>query len=114
MVAAMNARSLGPVFGLAPHAQMDDGQLDVVLVRPESREMLVAQFRRASDDDTDLALPDFETHRASRIRLRADGARAHCDDAPRRLQGEIDIGIRPGAVRLLVPSHTVVRVSGLE
>ncbi len=106
LVAAMNVRSFGPALGFAPHARMDDGLLDVVVVRPEAKEMLVAHLRRAAAEG-DLALPHFETHAGKSIRLRADGRWAHCDDDPRELEGEVQIGIREGALRVLVPAHTI-------
>lgn len=105
LVAAMNVRSFGPALGFAPHARIDDGLLDVVLVRPEAKDMLVSHLRRAAEEG-DLALPEFETHHAKRVRLRADGRWAHCDDDARELDGEVRLGIRAGAVRVLVPAHT--------
>lgn len=107
LIAAMNVRSFGPALGFAPHARMDDGLLDVVLVRPEAKESLVSHLRRAAKEG-DMALPHFETHQGKRVTLRADGRWAHCDDDPRELEGEISIGVRPGAVRVLVPAHTTV------
>jgi diacylglycerol kinase (ATP) len=106
LVAAMNVRSFGPALDFAPHARIDDGLLDVVLVRPEAREMLVAHLRRAAEEG-DLALPHFETHQGKKVRLRADGRWAHCDDRPRELDGEVLLGIRQAAVRILVPAHTI-------
>jgi len=41
------------------------------------------------------------------VRLRADGRWAHCDDDPRELDGEVLLGIRQAAVRILVPAHTI-------
>lgn len=105
LVAAMNVRSFGPALGFAPHARMDDGLLDLVVVHPEAKEMLVAHLRRAAEEG-DRELPHFETHQGETIRLRADGRWAHCDDDPRELDGEVQIGVRAGAVRVLVPSHT--------
>jgi diacylglycerol kinase (ATP) len=106
LVAAMNVRSFGPALGFAPHARIDDGLLDVVIVRPEAKEMLVAHLRRAAEEG-DMALPHFETHQGKKMRLRADGRWAHCDDEARELEGEVRIGVREGAVRILVPSHTI-------
>ena len=106
LAAVLNLRSFGPALALAPHAKIDDGELDVVLVRPEARDMLVANLRRAIDEGN-LALPEFETHRATRVHVRADGRWAHVDDLPRELDGDVDIAIRPGAVRVLVPMITV-------
>lgn len=106
LVAAMNVRSFGPALDFAPHARIDDGLLDVVVVRPEAKEMLVSHLRRAAEGG-DVALPHFETHQGKKVRLRADGRWAHCDDDPRELEGEVRIGISEGAVRVLVPAHTI-------
>jgi diacylglycerol kinase (ATP) len=105
LVAAMNVRSFGPALGFAPHARMDDGLLDIVIVHPEAKESLVAHLRRAAKEG-DMALPHFETHQGKKMSLRADGRWAHCDDDPRELDGEVKISVRAGAVRVLVPAHT--------
>jgi diacylglycerol kinase (ATP) len=103
LAAIMNARSLGPALGMAPDAKFDDGELDVVLVRPEAREVLIAHLRRAAEEG-DVALPAFETSRATQVRVRADGRWAHVDAAARQLSGEVRIEVAPSAVKVLVPS----------
>ncbi len=103
LAAAMNVRSIGPTLGFAPDARVDDGLLDVVLVPPEARTTLVAHLRRAVVAG-DVALPHFRTRHGKKVRLRADRGWAHCDDRPRALTGEVSIGIRDGAVRVLVPA----------
>jgi diacylglycerol kinase (ATP) len=102
LVAAMNMRSFGPALGLAPDAKCDDGELDVVLVRPEGREALVCHLRRAAEHG-DIALPAFEVVRARNVRVRGHGRWTHADDRPRELYGELSIDVTPGAVRVLVP-----------
>jgi diacylglycerol kinase family enzyme len=103
VVAAMNMRSFGPALGLAPDALVDDGELDVVLVRPDSREALVRHLRRAAAEG-DIALPQFEVVRARELRIKGERRWTHADDNARELRGEIALDVAAGAVRVLVPS----------
>jgi diacylglycerol kinase family enzyme len=102
LAAVMNARSLGPALGVAPQARCDDGQLDVVMIRPEAKATLLAHLRRAAEN-VDVALPSFETTRATSVRVRADGRWAHIDDYARRLEGDTCIEVAAGVVKVLVP-----------
>jgi diacylglycerol kinase family enzyme len=102
LAAVMNARSLGPALRVAPDARCDDGELDVVLVRPEAKVALVKHLRRAAVE-VDVALPAFESIRAKQIRVRADGRWVHVDDTARQLDGAAVIDIAAGAVRLFAP-----------
>jgi len=104
LASVMNMRSLGPALALAPKAKYDDGELDVVLVHPESREALVAHLRRAAREG-DVALPPFDGRRAERIRIRSGARWVHVDDRARELAGELRIAVAPAAVRVLVPAH---------
>lgn len=108
MAAVMNARSLGPALGLAPDARCDDGEFDVVLVRPEAQRALVAHLHRAAEAG-DIALPAFETVRAKHVRLRADGRWAHVDDVARQLEGEVLVDVAAGAVKVLAPPTSPLR-----
>jgi diacylglycerol kinase family enzyme len=72
LVAAMNMRSLGPTLNLAPRARWDDGELDVVFVRPESRETPRRQLRREVDQDG-ILLPEFDVIRARRVVFCGEG-----------------------------------------
>lgn len=103
LAAAMNVRSIGPALGFAPDARVDDGLLDVVLVPPDAKASLVAHLRRAAEEG-DPTLPHFRTRHGRKVRLRADRGWAHCDDRARELAGEVRIGVRKGAVRVLVPA----------
>jgi diacylglycerol kinase (ATP) len=102
LVAVLNLLSLGPALRLAPQASFDDGELDVVLVRPEHRASFVAHLRRAAVEG-DIALPTFEIHRARKVRIGGYGKWAHIDDCSREIEGEVEIRVEPGAVRFLVP-----------
>src|SRR5262249_1986136 len=104
LIAVMNMRTLGPALDLAPDARIDDGELDVVLVRPEQREALLAHLRRA-ESEGDLALPRFEVHRAKHVRI-AGHHWAHVDDRARPIVGEVRLRVEPRAARFLVPPPT--------
>ncbi len=108
LAAVMNVRSVGPALTLAPEAKCDDGELDVVLVRPEAKKALVAHLRRAAEEG-DVALPAFETTRGKLVRVRADGRWAHVDDAARQLQGDTFVEVVPGAVKVLAPPQSPTR-----
>ena len=106
LVAVMNLRSLGPALGLAPKAEFDDGELDVVMVHPEHREALVRHLRRASAEG-DIALPHFELHRAKHVVLESHGKWSHVDDCPRQIDGAvIEVDVEPRAVKVLLPRVT--------
>ena len=102
LVAVMNTRSLGPALGVAPEAKCDDGQLDLVLIRPEAKRSLLAHLRRAAEHG-DVALPAFETTRARRVRLATTGW-AHLDDETRELGGKTVVEVAAGVVKLLARS----------
>jgi diacylglycerol kinase (ATP) len=105
LVSVLNLRSLGPALRLAPQAKLDDGELDLVLIRPEHRAALIAHLRRAALElDGDIAaLPDFERHRAEHVRIRDYGKWAHVDDRSHALGGAVEVRVAPGAVRFLAP-----------
>jgi diacylglycerol kinase (ATP) len=105
MSAVMNVRSLGPALTLAPHAKCDDGKLDLVLVRPESRRALVAHLRRAAEEG-DITLPAFETTAVKSVRVRADGRWVHIDDETHQIEGDIHVDVAPSAVKLLAPPQS--------
>jgi len=105
LAAVMNTRSIGPALGVAPEAKCDDGELDVVLIRPDAKKSLLAHLRRAAEKG-DVALPAFETLRAKKVRMRASSGWAHVDDEPREFAGEAIVEVAAGAVKLLAPNRT--------
>ena len=108
LAATMNTRSVGPALTLAPEARCDDGELDVVFVRPDAKRSLIAHLRRAVAQG-DIALPAFETIRAKHVRLRGDGPWAHIDEAARPLEGDVCIDAAGGAVKILAPPQSPSR-----
>jgi diacylglycerol kinase family enzyme len=111
---ALNIPAVGPALELAPHADPGDGFLDLVLVREEERTTLERLLTATLANDREP--PALSVHRARKIRLAGPGSDLHYDDelwpdnsisdqdpdaCPR--PAEIEIGIRPGALKALVP-----------
>lgn len=113
LAAVLNARSFGPALTLAPEAKVDDGELDVVVVRPEEKHSLVTHLRHAAAEG-DITFPAFETIRSRHVRVRADGQWAHIDETARQLQGEAWVEAAAGAVKVLAPRQSPVRRSDEE
>lgn len=103
LAAVMNLRSLGPALGLAPHAEVDDGLLDVVLVRAEHRDAFRRHLERGPVESK-LTVPHLEVQHGKHIRVRSPEKWAHVDDRTRRMNGQVDIRVNPRAVRLLAPA----------
>jgi len=78
LVEAMNIRSVGPNLVLAPHAEPDDGLLDVVLIgkddAAELGEYLSQRIGRGA------ASHGLTGRRAQRLRLESAASRIHVDD----------------------------------
>jgi diacylglycerol kinase (ATP) len=108
LAATLNAKSFGPALTLAPEARCDDGELDVVLVRPEEKRALVTHLRHAVAEG-DIAFPAFETLRARCVRVRAPGQWAHVDETAHQLEAEVCVDAVAGAVKLLAPRQSPVR-----
>lgn len=102
LASVLNLMSLGPALRLAPGSLFDDGELDLVLVRPDHKASLIAHLRRAALDG-DMVLPAFETHRARHVTIRDHGKWAHVDDCARPVAGILEVRVEPAAVRFLVP-----------
>jgi diacylglycerol kinase family enzyme len=108
LIEVMNTPSIGPAWKLAPNARPGDGLLDVVLVpagrRRELEKRLAAEF-------TSKVGPQFPVRRARQVTLTCAATKCHLDDEfwpcagnPRsRRPIQIEIGVFPGALRVLVP-----------
>ena len=115
LIEAMNTRTLGPVFELAPRARPGDGWLDLVLIREDQRGEL-ERYLRAVEAGRRRRFP-FSVQRARRIELRCAATEFHFDDVywpdheerPLRrrkaVAGKIRVEIKlgAGALRMLVP-----------
>jgi YegS/Rv2252/BmrU family lipid kinase len=102
-VAAANSRAYGGGMFLAPDARLDDGELDVVLVAPESRRQFVRCLPMVFKG-THVGLSSVTVLRGREVRIAADRPFVvYADGDP---IGELPVTIRaiPGAVKILLPA----------
>ncbi|MGH3356689.1 MAG: diacylglycerol kinase [Nocardioidaceae bacterium] len=78
LVAVGNGPSYGGGLRMCEGAEIDDGYLDVVLIRPISTVELVKVFPRLFRG-THVTHPQYEHHRVARVSLAAPGVSAYAD-----------------------------------
>ncbi len=103
IIAIGNARSYGGGMPVCPDADPADGLLDVTLVAPLGRLRLIRLFplllqgRHGSRDEVRMT-------RARRVRVDAPDLLAYAD-GERVGGGPIEVTVRPGALRMLLPAR---------
>lgn len=99
LVSVGNSTSLGGGMRVTPAALLDDGLLDVMLVRPLSRFAFLRIFPRVFAG-THVTDPRVVMMRGRRIRIEAAGIVAYAD-GERMAPLPIDVEVEPGALRVL-------------
>ena len=99
LVTVGNSTSLGGGMRVTPGAVLDDGELDVMLVRQLSRLAFLRIFPRVFAG-THVTDPHVVSLRARSIRIEADGIVAYAD-GERIAALPIDVAVEPGALRVL-------------
>lgn len=99
LVSVGNNTSLGGGMRVTPAALLDDGLLDVMIVRPLSRLEFLRIFPRVFAG-THVTDPRVVTMRGRRIRIEAEGIVAYAD-GERIAALPIDVEVEPGALRVL-------------
>jgi len=99
LVAVGNGPSFGGGLRIAEGALLDDGLLDVVVIRPMSKALLVRTYPRLFSG-THVGLPQFERHRVRRVTVASPGIVGYADG---ERFGALPLTVEcvPGAVRLL-------------
>ena len=99
MVSIGNGVSLGGGMKITPDARLDDGLLDVMIVRPLSRLNFVRIFPSVFKG-THLRHPQVSIERARRVRIAGEGIIVYADGE--RIGGApVDVELVPGALRVL-------------
>jgi len=100
-VEAMNIRHAGPSVPLAPDADVGDGLLDVVLIRPEDRDDLHDYIdKRLAQHE--IRLPAFMVYRGSRISMSVDDVPMRVDDkVVAKAGGKWKVSVDPATVKIL-------------
>ncbi|UAJ81094.1 diacylglycerol kinase [Leifsonia sp. ZF2019] len=99
LVSVANNRSLGGGMRIVPHAALDDGRLDLFVVRRMSRLRFLRLFPTVfRGEHTDL--PEVSFHSVSTVRLDAEGVVVYAD-GERIGPLPVDVSVVPGALRVL-------------
>ena len=105
-VEAMNIPFVGPNIPLAGDAEMDDGELDLVLLRDEDRERLL-DYVVGRVESASAVMPSLDVRRGRRIRMIPPaGWQLRIDDELVELDAgadarAVDILLRPGVVQVV-------------
>jgi YegS/Rv2252/BmrU family lipid kinase len=100
-VIACNTKFTGKGMQLAPDAELDDGKMDVVVVRPTSRWQMFKLMNKIYDG-SHLALPCVEVHQVRSLSI--ETASRDCLNVDGELKGTTPITaeVMPGALRIFV------------
>jgi len=101
LVALGNGVSLGGGMKITPDALLDDGLLDVLIVKPLSRFNFLRIFPRVFAG-THVTDPRVRIERAAKVRIEAEGIVAY-GDGERIAPLPVDVEVVPGALRVLAP-----------
>lgn len=99
LAAVANNRSLGGGMMIAPDARLDDGLLDLVLVRPLGRFAFLRVFPRVFRG-THVTLPVVRIQRCRTVEIHADDVIAYAD-GERIGPLPLRLDVLPGALRVL-------------
>jgi diacylglycerol kinase (ATP) len=101
LVAVGNGPSFGGGLRIAEGAVLDDGLLDVCVIRPVGKARLVRVFPQLYRG-THVDLPEFERHLVREVRLSCPDVVAY-GDGERLGPLPTTVRVRPAALRVLVP-----------
>jgi diacylglycerol kinase (ATP) len=101
LVAVGNGSSFGGGLRITEGAVLDDGMLDVVVIRPMSKPRLVAAYPRLFSG-TIAEIPEYEHHLVKEVTVAAPGIVAYAD-GERIGSLPLTVTCEPGALRVLVP-----------
>ncbi len=106
LVEVLNFGSAGPNLRLAPHADGNDGRLDVVLVEAHERAWFETRLADIRQDPSRASA--LRVHHAQRVTIRCERSRLHLDDtlwtADSGTPGiTAEATVEPGALTFLVP-----------
>ena len=101
LVAVGNGPSFGGGLRITEGAELDDGMLDVVVIRPLSKLGLLRTYPKLFKG-THVHAPQYQHHRVRRVTVAAPGIVAYAD-GERIGALPLTIEVVPGALRVLAP-----------
>jgi YegS/Rv2252/BmrU family lipid kinase len=106
-VAAGNSRAFGGGMFVAPHADLDDGELDVITVSQVSK-LRYAKALPKAFKGSHLENPEVAERRAATVEIRADRDFAVYADGEHLTDLPATITVLPRALRVIAPSGSLV------
>ncbi|MGD9495072.1 MAG: diacylglycerol kinase family protein [Armatimonadota bacterium] len=103
LLAVANAQSYGAGMRIAPQARIDDGLLDVVLVRPLARLAFLWSFPRVLRG-THLTHPAVSSWRGRQVRIETPEPSPLLVDGDLRGQTPVSVAVASGRARLWLPA----------
>jgi diacylglycerol kinase (ATP) len=104
---ALNVRELGPNLHLAPNADPGDRLLDVVLIRPDDRDALLAYVESKLDDEGKSDVPIRLASRKATTMSVADPGPLHVDDKVFDAESSlVDVRRTETQIEVLVPARS--------
>ncbi|HEY2162505.1 MAG TPA: diacylglycerol kinase family protein [Gemmatimonadaceae bacterium] len=100
LISVANNVSLGGGMHIVPHAELDDGYLDLFVVAPMSRLAFLRVFPKVFQG-THTTLPQVSFQRVRSVKLSADGVVAYAD-GERVGVLPVEISLVPASLRMLV------------
>ncbi|RYU11567.1 diacylglycerol kinase [Nocardioides iriomotensis] len=101
LVAVGNGESFGGGLRITHGALLDDGMLDVVIVKPMSKPRLLRVYPMLFSGKH-VGIPEYEHHRVRSVTVAAPGIVAYAD-GERLGPLPLTVDVAPGALRVLVP-----------
>lgn len=102
LVAVGNGRSYGGGLRMCEGAEMDDGLLDVVIIKPLAKTQLIRLFPKLFAG-THVDQPAFERHRVRSVSIDSPGIVAYAD-GERCGELPLSVDVRPRALTVLAPT----------
>jgi diacylglycerol kinase family enzyme len=106
LVTFANSGQYGNNAYIAPNAVIDDGMLDLCILRPFPKASTITLGLRLFFKNIDQS-PFLEVMKIKKANLRRKGRKkmvVHLDGEPMTIKGSLKIKVIPGALRVLVPS----------
>jgi len=104
MIVIGNSGAYGHGLNIVPSARVDDGLLDVLVVR-NGPKRAIASFMRDAQRGTHVARPEVSVHTAREITIAADRSVPVCGDGEELTALPATARIRPAALQLIRPDR---------
>lgn len=113
LIACANASQYGNNAYIAPHASMEDGLMDIIVMQPFST-LESAQVALQLFNNTLLDNKHVKTFRARKVRItRSTEGAVHCDGEPLITGNTIDVEMVPQSINIVVNPDAKVRSANI-